>query len=173
MGLPDAAARRRRGTCMKSVLPLLLLAAALVPVAARQQQPTFRSGARTVAVYATVTDKGGRLVPDLARDVFEVRDNGKPQPITVFSNDVQPITVVIMLDRSTSMRGNLRLVERDAEEFVRRLGPGDKARISTSTERVVVRPEDFTSDQAVLLGILQSDLPSSGPTPLWNAMDDA
>ena len=64
-----------------------------------EQQP-IRAGARTVAVYATVTDKEGRLVPDLAREAFEVRDNGKAQPLTVFSNDIQPITIVMMLDRS-------------------------------------------------------------------------
>lgn len=159
---------------MKAVLPVVLLVLALGQAPAPgQQQPTFKSGARTVAVYATVTDRDGRLAPDLTREVFEIRDNGKPQPITVFSNELQPITVVIMLDRSTSMRGNLRLVERAAEEFVGRLRPEDKARISTFANRIVVQPETFTGDRDVLLDILRSDLPSSGPTPLWNAMDEA
>ena len=44
------------------------LAAGLL--ATTQQPPTFRTGAYTVAVYATVTDAGGRLVPDLERDQF-------------------------------------------------------------------------------------------------------
>ena len=78
-----------------------------------------------------------------------------------------------MLDRSTSMRGNLRLVERAAEEFVGRLRPEDKARISTFADRIVIQPETFTGDRDALLDILRSDLPSSGPTPLWNAMDEA
>src|SRR5438552_18758828 len=81
------------------------------------QQPTFRSGARTVAVYATVAQKDGRLITDLARDAFEIKDDGKPQPITVFSTEVQPISVVIMLDHSSSMRGNAGLVEKAAEAF--------------------------------------------------------
>jgi VWFA-related protein len=140
---------------------------------ARGQQPTFRSSARTVAVYATVTEKDGRLVPDLTREVFEVRDNGKPQPITVFSNDVQPISVVMMLDRSGSMRGNVGLVERAAAEFVRRLAPGDAARIGSFAERIDIQPATFTSDATTLLGILQSDRPVAGPTPLWNALDEA
>ena len=83
------------------------------------QQPAFRSGARTVAIYATVADKDGRLVPDLQRDSFEVRDNGTPQPITVFSNEIQPISVVMMLDRSGSMRGNVGLVSRAAYHLLR------------------------------------------------------
>src|SRR5437870_13731291 len=76
----------------------------------------FKGGTRTVAVYATVTDETGRLMPDVARDVFEVDDNGKPQPIAVFANDVQPITVVMLLDRSGSMQANFRLVEKARSE---------------------------------------------------------
>ena len=138
-----------------------------------QQQPTFKSGTKTVAVYATVTDKDGRLVPDLEREAFEVRDNGKPQPITVFSNDIQPITVVMMLDRSGSMRGNYRLVEEAAAEFVRRLGPDDKARVGSFADRIEIEPAEFTSDQEELMRVLASDLPVTGPTPLWNALDEA
>jgi VWFA-related protein len=126
-----------------------------------------------VAVYATVAEKNGRLVPDLQRDAFEVRDNGKPQPITVFSNEVQPISVVMMLDRSGSMRGNVGLVERAAEEFIRRLAPGDSARVGTFAERVEIAPEAFTSDKDALLAVLRSDRPVAGPTPLWNALDEA
>jgi Ca-activated chloride channel homolog len=167
---------RARESCMKSAVPLIVVTAlASITFAAQepQQQPTFRSGAKTVAVYATVTDKDGRLVPDLARDAFEVRDNGKPQPLTVFASETQPITVVMMIDRSGSMRGNFGLVERASEEFVRGLRPDDKARIGSFSDRIVIQPEEFTSDQQKLIGVLRSDMPVTGPTPLWNAIDDA
>jgi Ca-activated chloride channel family protein len=165
---------------MQSVAPAVsvcLIAVALnvpptVSVPARQQAP-FRSMSRTVAVYATVTDRQGHLVPNLARDEFEIRDNGKPQPLTVFSNEVQPITVVMMIDRSSSMRGNFGLVVAAAEAFVRRLDPGDTARIGSFAERVTIGPKDFTSDQDELIRILRSDLQPPGPTPLWNAVDEA
>ena len=62
-----------------------------------QQQPTFRSGASTVAVYATVTDSSGRLVPNLTREDFEVYDNGKLQPLTLFEAETQPITIAFVL----------------------------------------------------------------------------
>jgi Ca-activated chloride channel homolog len=161
---------------MKSVAPIVVVSALVAFLTApgrAQQQPPFRSGAKTVAVYATVTDKDGRLVPDLAREAFEIRDGGKPQPLTVFSNDVQPITVVMMLDRSSSMRGNFGLVERAAEQFVRRLGPDDKARVGSFADQIVILPEDFTSDQPALLKTLRSEMPVTGPTPLWNAIDQA
>ena len=148
-------------------IALLALLSASLPA----QQPTFKSGARTVAVYATVTDADGRLVPDLTREDFEIRDNGKPQPIAVFSNEVQPISVVMMLDRSGSMRGNFGLVEAAGEAFVRAMLPADKARIGSFADKVQIDPENFTSDQRELIRILRTELQEDGPTPLWNAID--
>ncbi|CAN5690359.1 hypothetical protein BH24ACI5_BH24ACI5_11700 [soil metagenome] len=144
---------------------------AIATLSAAAQQPTFKSGARTVAVYATVTDKDGRLVPDLTRDDFEIRDNGRPQPIAVFSNEVQPISVVMMLDRSGSMRGNFGLVEAAGEAFIRAMLPADKARIGSFAEKIQIDPENFTGDQKELVRILRTKLQEQGPTPLWNAID--
>jgi Ca-activated chloride channel homolog len=162
------------------VSPVVVIAAALIVVGATavpgQQQPPdrgFRTGANTVAVYATVADGQGRLVPDLTREDFEIRDNGRPQPLTLFSNDIQPITVVVMLDRSGSMRTNFRLIEAAGEAFVQRLNPEDKARIGSFAGRIQVDPEDFTSDRDELVRILRTELQHEGPTPLWNAVDVA
>lgn len=139
--------------------------------AAAAQQATFKGAVRTVAVYATVTEAGGRLVADLTRDHFTVEDNGKRQALTVFANDIQPITVVMLLDRSGSMRGQFELVEKAAEQFVNELQPGDKARIGSFSDRIQVDPRTFTSDKAELLAILRGELQEEGPTPLWNAVN--
>jgi VWFA-related protein len=139
--------------------------------AAAFQQATFKEGVKTVAVYATVTDSAGRLVPDLPRDAFQVDDNSKLQSLTVFANDEQPITVVMMLDRSASMRRNFELVEKAAEQFVDALGPADRARIGSFSNRIQVDPRTFTSDHGELLEILRSELQEEGPTPLWNAIN--
>lgn len=137
---------------------------------AAQQPPTFRVGTRTVPVYATVTAEDGRLVPDLGREDFEIYDGGQRQEITVFESGVQPIAVVMMLDRSGSMVGNFELVQKAAEEFVERLLPSDRARIGSFSNRIQVDPREFTSDREVLLDILQKELQDPGPTPLWNAI---
>src|SRR5471032_1304173 len=146
----------------------LLLAATL---SAQQQAPTFTGGNRTVAVYATVKDADGRLVPDLTREQFQIDDNGKKQELTLFANEIQPITVVMLLDRSTSMRRNFGLVEKAAEEFVGVMLPADKARIGSFSDRIQVDPRDFTSDHDELVKILQTELQTEGPTPLWNAVN--
>jgi len=158
---------------MEPMKPQFAFVLILIASLTQSQQPTFKSGARTVAVYATVAQKDGRLITDLAREAFEIRDEGKAQPITVFSTEVQPVSVVVMLDHSGSMRGNVGLVEQAAEAFIKNLGPGDTARIGTFAERIVMQPESFTSDQGTLLRILRSGQPVIGPTPLWNALDMA
>ncbi|HEY2431272.1 MAG TPA: VWA domain-containing protein [Vicinamibacterales bacterium] len=147
----------------------LVIALVSVSIAPSAQAP-FRSGAQTVAVYTTVTDAAGGLVTDLDKDKFEIFDDGKPQTITTFASDLQPITVVMMLDRSGSMVGNFGLVEKAAETFVERLLPGDKARIGSFSNRIEVDPQSFTNSKEELTGILRTELQEAGPTPLWNAV---
>jgi Ca-activated chloride channel family protein len=137
----------------------------------QQNQQVFRGGLKAVAVYVTVSDAQGRLVPNLTKEDFEVYDNGKKQEITLFDNGVQPITVVMMLDRSGSMVGNFSLVRSAAEQFVGQLLPTDKARIGSFANRIQVDPREFTSSQHDLLQILRTELQEPGPTPLWNAVN--
>ena len=155
-------------------LPILLSAAAFSLTVVAQQPPPFRSGANTVAVYTTVTDSEGRLATELTRDDFEIYDDGKRQPVTLFASEIQPITVVMMLDRSGSMKESARLVVYAAEAFVGKLMDADKARIGSFSTNIQVEPEDFTSDRLHLVRILRTQLqPPDGPTPLWNALNVA
>jgi len=156
---------------VKQALAVVAALASIGTAVSALQQPDFKGANRTVAVYATVTDKTGRLVPDLGRTAFAVNDNDKPQPLTVFANDPQPITAVMLLDRSRSMLRNFGLVEKAAEEFVADLGPGDKARIGSFSNRIQIDPPNFTDDHEELLRVLRQDLQEEGPTPLWNAVN--
>ena len=151
----------------------VLIAASLgtVLAAPQAQPPSFTANTRTVAVYATATDARHRLVTDLSRDEFAIEDNGKRQDLTLFSSDLQPITVVMLLDRSSSMKPNFTLEREGAEAFVHSMGPADKARIGSISKAIQVDPDDFTSDTAVLQRILRNDLQEEGPTPLWNAVN--
>jgi VWFA-related protein len=155
---------------LTSLATVAVVCASAVGLRARQQA-TFSAGNRTVAVYATVTDVSGRLAPDLERENFHVEDDGKPQELTLFANDIQPITVVMLLDRSGSMLENFDLEEQAAEEFVHVMLPADKARIGSFSNRIQLDPRDFTSDHSELLDVLRHDLQEEGPTPLWNAVN--
>ena len=133
------------------------------------QQPTFRTGTRTVALYATVTDSQKRLVPDLTQEDFQIFDNDKPQAVDLFINEVQPITVVAMLDTSASMTGNLKLLEQAAEQFLLRLLPKDKGMVGAFNDKIEFFPATFTSDRDQLIRALR-DLDFGNPTRLYDAV---
>jgi VWFA-related protein len=144
---------------------------ATILAAPQAQPPTFTGGNKTVAVYATVTNAQQRLITDLKKDDFTIEDNAKRQDLTLFSNDLQPITVIMLLDRSSSMKPNFDLERDAAAAFVRSMAVEDKARIGTFSKAIQIDPMDFTSDRETLLKILRNDLQDEGPTPLWNAID--
>lgn len=150
----------------------LLAASALGVTAAAQQQPVFHGQGEAVRVFATVTDRDGRLVTTLTKDDFEIRDDGKPQPITQFDNTPQPIRMVVLLDTSGSMAGNLELVRAASQQLLARLRPDDLARIGIFGENVTISPE-FTHDANALLSTIPEHIPPDAPTPLWRAVDQA
>ena len=139
--------------------------------AARQQAPTFRTGSDAVRVFATVTDRDGKLVTTLKRENFEVRDDGKPQPLTQFDNSPQPIRLIAMLDVSGSMQGNLPLLRGAGRQLFSRLLPDDLARVGAFGNEVVLGPA-FTrnSDE---LERSPDQIEPNAPTPLWRAITEA
>jgi VWFA-related protein len=136
------------------------------------QAPTFRSAARTVEIYATVQGKDGRLIPDLTRDDFQIFDNGNRQPITVFDNTEQKITVAALFDMSNSMADDYPRIRAAAGALVNALWPDDRARIGSFGAEVALSPF-LTGDKKTLQRILDEELWPGGPTPLWYATDRA
>ena len=136
--------------------------------AAAQQQPTFKSNTgAVVSIFATVIDRENRLVPDLTRDDFEVLDNDRPNPLVVFENEARPISVVLMLDTSASMTGNLRLLQDAAEQFLIRLLPGDKAKVGAFNDKIELSGH-FTDDRDELVSELRP-LDYGNATRLYDA----
>jgi Ca-activated chloride channel family protein len=136
------------------------------------QQPVFRGSGDAVRVFVTVTDRDGRLVPGLGKDDFEVRDDGKPQALTLFDNTPQPVKLVVLLDVSGSMEGNLPLLRSAADALIAKLGDKDLARLGTFGRNVTISPT-FTRDGEALRAALPGQIDPEAPTPLWRAIDDA
>lgn len=160
---------------MKHACPLpIALAVALViggPLAAGAQEPQtpiFRSAVRTVPIYATVVDQGGRLVPDLTAEDFEILDNGKPAEVTLFSNESQPFTAVVMMDTSASMTEHLDLLKAASEQFLIRLLPVDRAQVGAFNDKLQLSGT-FTNDRDELIAAL-ADLQFGNPTRLNDAV---
>jgi Ca-activated chloride channel family protein len=157
------------------MLRLLFLAGAVTAAGltpAAEQQPVFRTGVETVAIYASVLDRYGEMAFGLDRDDFKVFDNGKVQKLTTFVVGLQPITAILLVDTSASMTASLDLAREAAEQFVIRLMPGDKVRVGSFSDRIDIHPE-FTGDRDELLRALRNGLDIGNPTMLWDAVGEA
>lgn len=128
----------------------------------------FRSGTEIVSLFVTVTDAQQRLVPDLTQDDFEIFDNRRPQPIVFFQNDVQPITVVLMLDTSASMTAYLDLLRDAAEQFLIRLLPDDRGKVGAFNDRIEITAS-FTGDRDDLITAMRDQDFGNG-TRLYDAL---
>ena len=158
---------------------LLVVASAAVVVAgpstalrASQEQPSFRAGSAVVRAFVTVLDGNNRLATTLTKDDFELRDEGKPQPITLFDNSPRPIRLIVMLDVSGSMLGNLPLLQGGTIELVRHLRREDVMRVGTFGNEVTIG-STFTRDPKELLAALPASIDRTAPTPLWRAVEKA
>jgi Ca-activated chloride channel homolog len=143
----------------------LLLACGSALVA---QQPTFRLSTHVVSLFATVTDAQNRLVPDLTQDDFQVLDNDKPQQLTLFQSENQPITVVVLLDTSGSMTGSIALLKSAAEQFLNRLLPDDKGAVGAFNDKIELSSR-FTNDRDALVTEVK-DLDYGNGTRWWDAV---
>ncbi len=132
------------------------------------QEATFRSGSRVVPSYVTVTDSNNRLVTDLTREDFEILDNGRRQELTIFDNEVRPISVVVMLDTSISMTHRLDDLYAGAEQFLLRLLPHDKATVGAFNDKIEF-VSGFTSDRGSLVSALKR-LDFGNETHLYDAV---
>jgi Ca-activated chloride channel homolog len=149
---------------------LVGMALAFIPVVLLAQQPTFKAGTQIVPLYVTVQDTEKRLVPDLVKEDFDVFDNGAPVTLTLFQNEPEPFSVVVMLDTSGSMTGSLDLLQEAAEQFVIRLMPADKGMIGAFNDKIQFPLSDFTSSRDDLVGALR-DVDYGNPTRLWDAVE--
>ncbi|HVL66398.1 MAG TPA: VWA domain-containing protein [Vicinamibacterales bacterium] len=139
---------------------------------AAAQQPVYRSSVDLIVVYPTVRTESGRFVTGLKPGDFLITDNGAPVEIAAFSNDPQPLRVVMLLDMSESMRPHLVDVRKAAAAFVDSLAEQDRLRLGTFGHEVALSPHS-TSDKSILRRVLREEVWPGGRTPLWQALHEA
>ena len=136
------------------------------------QAPSYRITSDMVPLFVTVTDKAGKLATGLTKDDFRVFDKGRAQPVTLFDNSAQPIRLIVMLDVSGSMSGNLQLLRAACNQLFDRLRPDDQVRVGTFGDDVEISPA-FTGDVGALRAALPTAINPNAPTPLWQALNQA
>jgi Ca-activated chloride channel family protein len=148
------------------------------PVGSQDQPPpapSFRSASSDLVVLPiTVTDKRGELVADLPQDRFSVYDNGRRQPIALFSNEDSPVSVALVIDNSSSMRPKLGEVVAAALAFARSSNPHDELTVvefNDSVQDALGGRKVAAADVAELREALERLVPE-GRTALYNAVLD-
>jgi len=110
---------------------------------------------RLQQLFITVMLRGARTL-DLQPEDFRVLDNGQEQKIVTFDKGELPITAVLLLDSSESMRGELlAAAESGARAFVAGMRPLDQAMLALFSDQLL-RVTDFTADHAALEQALSS-----------------
>ncbi|MCU1285337.1 MAG: von Willebrand factor, type [Acidobacteriales bacterium] len=134
------------------------------------QTPQFKVDVKLVNVFATVTDPNGAPIVDLKKEDFALSEDGVAQKIAVFEQQSEvPLSIVLALDASGSIRKDLKLELDSARKFVSStLRPSDGLALFQFSE-TVKELVHFTSDfQRIARGIKAVQVGSA--TALYDAI---
>jgi VWFA-related protein len=149
--------------------------ATTAPPAAEGQTPVFKTGVSDVRVVVQVT-QNNQTVKGLTKDDFIISDSGKPQPIASFSQEREPLNLLLLLDISGSMRVHIEEMAAAALDALKFLTPGDRVAIMTFGVRANVHFDWFDnhSEIARQLGAAVDDQDQVGyGTAINNAVIEA
>ena len=135
---------------------------------------SFESAVDMVSLTAVVHDKGGRFIRGLGPKDIDVFEDGVRQDVTYFreANDATaekiPLSVVLVLDASGSMRENMHFLQEAALAFVYKLTDVDEALVVQFNESIKGSAE-FTGDVGRLEQFVEA-LQAWGGTSLYDAI---
>ena len=150
-----------------SVLSLVGAAGALSHPGIGAPAQTYRVTVEGVRVDVLVTENR-RVVRGLTAADFELRDSGVAQTIESVSFEDVPVSVMLVLDTSASVRGTpLEHLKQAATALVDRLRPDDRAALMTFSGTVSLAC-DWTSDTGRLRAAI-GYVEAGGATALYDA----
>ena len=115
----------RRSFFLVLILSFILLSAG--PAKSQDPDDVVRIDTDLVSFEVTVTDKQGRLVPNLRQEDFRLLEDGVERPIDFFqplrkSSEGRPLSVVFALDVSGSMiEAEIQRLRSAMQTFISRL----------------------------------------------------
>lgn len=107
---------------------------------------TFRAAVSDVRVDVQVLDRKG-VVTDLEQNDFIVKDNDQFQRVISFRRDAEPLSLVLLLDVSGSVKEILGQIADTARSALNHLQPGDKVAIMVFGRKSAVHL-DFNDNHA-------------------------
>ena len=123
--------------------------------------------ARVVSLSPIVTNSDGSYVRGLSREDFTLLVDGQGQEVETFEAVNSVLSVVLVLDVSSSMALKLRDARAAALEFLAALKPGDRVAVLTFASNVVGFTP-FSTDRSAARQALE-DARVNGETALYDA----
>jgi VWFA-related protein len=133
-----------------AILSITFLLAPTIVAQQREPDEVIKVNTDLVVFDAQVIDKKSkRIIGDLTRDDFAVTDNGVKQQISYFSRDELPLSIILLLDVSRSVRPILHDIRDGALNALQRLKPDDQVAVMAFASTSTVA-QDFTKDRALV-----------------------
>jgi Ca-activated chloride channel family protein len=117
-----------------------------------------------------VSDKTHRFV-EVAADDLQVLENGEEQSIDTFQEAVDPVSIVVALDSSGSMKKSADAVRQAARDFVLSVKPEDSLSLITFADKPIVA-HALSEDRQTSLDAIDK-YEALGGTALYDALWDA
>jgi len=128
----------------------------------------FKKEVEEVILHAIVVDDQNRPITGLARDNFQVFEDGKLQTVTSFRKERVPVALGILIDNSGSMLPKRAKVNDAALQLVDASQPDDRVFVVNFGDDAFL-DQDYTSDVDKLKAALQR-VETRGSTALYDAI---
>lgn len=167
-----------------ALLAALLLAPAAASAATAQTGPEPASGpaggsqsayvervdVSLVLVPVVVRDASGRPVTDLRREDFSLLDEGTPRSLEAFGLEARPVSVILALDLSPSMKPYELTAKGAAIQFVRGQRKGTAFSLVVFNEGAYL-DLDFSTDRRKMEDAISAAHPGGELTALFEAVE--
>lgn len=159
-----------------AALLLLALCWAAPAAPSRAQEPQKQDGADDtvelksdlVVVPVAVRREKGGAVADMRQEELSISEDGVAREISFFNRDTAPVDVVLLVDSSGSVEGELSVIQAAALSFAKQLRPEDSFSILSFNEIPVILL-DWSTDLKKAAAALRSIEPA-GSTALYGSV---
>jgi len=123
---------------------------------------------RLVNLNVRVTDSAGKLIPNLSQADFQIFENNVEQQVVRFEPVTSPVSVVLLLDASSSTREHWKIIKKAAKKFIETLSPNTPIAVAAFTRRFMVIC-DFSCDRKTLKERIDKSKNLSSGTAFYDA----
>ena len=156
---------------MKRFLVVSLLS--VIALTALGQEPPFTIKLDTalVNVLCTVTDRRGRLIPNLTKEDFTIEEDGKKQEIVRFSKENElPLTMALLMDTSGSVVPVLPEEKETASAFINAILTTKDLAMVIKFDKYAKVIEDFSESRRRIIDAIDQVRKTGDGTALYDAV---